>query len=159
MSLGLTGLAVTGAGMVGLLVPGVNAAAGEAVDAGVRILRMRNEFATSASKGLKAVEEGLPYLVAANATRTCAAQGTDRMSFAGTAVAVPWESASEFPALAGDQVPVDGLERAAGDLDEVARALARAAEESEADKRRAWIADCGREGMNMQERAGRLSGI
>lgn len=159
LSLGLTGLAVTGAGMVGLLVPGVNAAAGEAVDAGVRILRMRNEFATSASKGLKAVEEGLPYLVAANATRICAAQGTDRMRFAGTAVAVPWESASEFPALAGDQIPVDGLERAADDLDEVARELARASEESEADKRRAWIADCGREGMNMQERAGRLSGI
>lgn len=159
LSLGLTGLAVTGAGMVGLLVPGVNAAAGEAVDAGVRILRMRNEFAASASKGLKSVEEGLPYLVAANATRTCAAQGTDRMRFSGTAVAVPWESASEFPALSEEQIPVDGLERAAGDLDEAARELTRAAEESEADKRRAWIADCGREGMNMQERAARLSGL
>ena len=159
LSLGLTGLCVTGVGMVGLLVPGANAAAGEAVDAGIRILRTRNEFATSASRGLQAVEGVLPYLIAANASRTCAAQGTERVSFAGTALAVPWESASEFPALSGDQIPVDGLESTAGDLDEVARELAKASERSQADKRRAWIADCGREGMNMQERAARLSGL
>ncbi|MBE6468667.1 MAG: hypothetical protein E7001_01560 [Coriobacteriaceae bacterium] len=159
LSLGLTGLAVTGVGMVGMLVPGVGAAAGEAVDAGIRILKTRNDFATSASRGLGSLEEALPYLVAANGTRVCAAQGTDRARFSGTALAVPWESDSNFPALEGEQIPVDGLEEAAADLEEAARELSRAAEKSEADKRRAWIADCGREGMNMQERAARLSGL
>ena len=158
-SLSLTGLCVTGAGMVGLLVPGMGAAAGEAVRAGVKILDTRNEFAASASKGLQALERALPFLVAANATRTCAALGTDAVGLGGTALAVPSESASEFPAVEEEQVPTEGLEGAAEGLDEAARELQRAAEETEAAKRRAWEADCGGANGNMRERAASLSGL
>lgn len=159
LSLGLTGLAVTGAGMVGLLIPGANAAAGEAVQAGINMLRTRNEFAASASKGLRALEASLPYLVAANATRTCSAQSTDVVAFTGTALATPRDSASDFPALEGEQIETEGLEESAEELDAVADELARAAEETAASREAAWIADCGRDGMNMQERAARLSGL
>lgn len=159
LSLGLTGFTVTGAGLVGLLVPGASAAAAEAVDAGLRILETRNKFAASASRGLKRLEESLPYLIAANASRTCAAQGAGMVSYTGTAIAAPWESASEFPAIDGPAVPTEGLERRADELGEVAADLARAREETAAVKERAWLADCGRAGMNMQERAARLSGI
>ena len=159
LSMGLAGLAMSGAGLVGLLIPGANALAGETIDAGLRMLRTRNEFAVSASRGLERLEGSLPYLVAANAARTCAAQDTESLTYTGTALAVPRESASDFPALAGEQIETGGLETASDALDGIADRLARAAEETAAANEAAWIADCGRDGMNMQERASRLSGI
>ena len=159
LSLGLAGFCVTGVGLVGLLVPGANALAGETVDAGIRILEARNDFATSASEGLQKVEQSLPYLVAANAARTCAAQGTEGIAYTGTAVALPRESASEFPAIGGEGVSTEGLAGAAEELDEVARRLEEAQERTADAKRAAWLADCGRDGRNMQERAASLSGL
>lgn len=159
LTLGLTGFAMAGAGLVGLLVPGANAAAGETLDAAIRVLKARNDFAASASSGLEKLERSLPYLVAANATRACSAQSTERSSYTGTALAVPRESASEFPAAHGEALATDGLEQAAVDLDRAAGELQAAAERTAAAKEAAWLADCGRDGMNMQERAGGLSGI
>ncbi len=159
LSLGLAGFCVTGVGLVGLLVPGANVLAGETVDAGIRILEARNDFATSASEGLQKVEQSLPYLVAANAARTCAAQGTEGIAYTGTAVALPRESASEFPAIEGEGVSTEGLAGAAEELDEVARRLEEAQERTADAKRAAWLADCGRDGRNMQERAASLSGL
>lgn len=159
LSMGLAGFTMAGVGLVGLLVPGAHAAAAKTIDAGVRMIKLRNQFASSASKGLKQLETSLPYLVAANATRTCVAQDTERVSYAGTALADPRTSASEFPALEGDGVATDALEGASGELDQAAQDLAEAAQRTAQAKERAWLADCGREGMNMQERAGKLSGI
>ena len=88
-SLGLPGLAITGTGLVALLIPGARSQGVKAIDAGLRILDMRNDFARSASKGLKTLEASLPYLVAANATRLCAESKTDAMAYTGTALAVP----------------------------------------------------------------------
>lgn len=159
LSLGLTGMAMVGAGLVGTLVPGVSAAAGETVQMGVKLIRERNEFARSASQGLQTLEGAVPYLVAANAARVCEAQSTDAMSVSGTAIASPWESASDFPALAGQQIETGELEEAAASLGDVADELAQASEESAARKEAAWLADCGRDGMNMRERAAALSSI
>lgn len=159
LSMGLAGFTMAGVGLVGLLVPGAHTAAAKTIDAGVRMIKLRNQFASSASKGLKQLEASLPYLVAANATRTCAAQDTERVSYAGTALAVPRTSASEFPALEGDGVATDALEGASGDLDQAAQDLTEASQRTAQAKERAWLADCGQEGMNMQERAGKLSGI
>lgn len=159
LSLGLTGFAMAGAGLVGLLIPGANALAGETLDAAMRVLKTRNDFAASASRGLEKLEGSIPYLVAANATRACAAQASERLTYTGTALAVPRTSDSEFPAAEGDRIETDALEQAAGELDRVAEDLAEAAERTAAAKEAAWIADCGRDGMNMQERAARLSGI
>lgn len=159
LSMGLAGFAMAGTGMVGLLVPGANVAAKETLDAAVRMLKTRNEFAASASRGLEKLEQSLPVLVAAQATRTCNAQDTERIGYSGTALALPGDSASEFPAIDGAQVATDGLEESGDALDEVADELAAAAAETAESREAAWLADCGREGMNMQERAGKLSGI
>ena len=158
-SMGLAGLCVTGVGLVGLLIPGANAAASQTIDTGLRMLDARNDFAASASRGLERLEQALPFLVAANATRTCAAQGTSSTAYTGTALAVPLESASDFPALEGEQISTEGLSERAGALDEAADELAAAAERTAEAKEAAWVADCGRDGANMQERAGRLSSI
>ena len=158
-SLGFAGLAITGTGLVALLVPGARSQGVKAIDAGLRILDMRNDFARSASKGLKTLEASLPYLVAANATRLCAESKTDAMTYTGTALAVPFASASEFPALEGEGVNLEALSEAASDLDKTASELEEASRETAQARKRAWIADCGREGHNMQERASSLTGL
>ncbi len=159
LSLGLAGFTMMGAGMVGLFVPGGQALARETLDTAVRVLDMRNSFASSASSGLKRVEGSLPFLIAANAARTCDAQGSEAVGYRGTAFAVPAASASEFPALEGEGIDTDGLEQACGGLEEAAAELARISEEVSARREEAWLADCGAPGRNMQERAGRLSGV
>ena len=159
LSMGLAGFCVTGAGLVGLLVPGANATAAESIKTGIKMIKTRNEFAASASKGLQRLERSLPYLVAANSASLCAKRGTDSLSFTGVALAVPAASASKFPAAEEEQVPTDALEDAAGSLDEAAQELAKASERTQAAKVAAWLADCGREGMNMQERIARLSDV
>ena len=159
LSLGLAGLVTVGVGLVGLLVPGANAIASETVDAGIRIIEARNDFAESASEGLQTLEESLPYLVAANATRTCSAQDTESITYTGTALAVPSDSASDFPALEGEAIETEELESVAEDLDEAADELVEAQEATADAKEEAWLADCGSDGMNMQERAAALSGI
>ena len=159
LSMGLAGFCVTGTGLVGLLIPGANAIAVETIKTGVKLLETRNKFATSASKGLSKLEKALPYLAAANATRTCSAQGSERIAYTGTALVVPTTSASKFPALEGEGVQTEALETSAEALDGAADELEAASQKTEAEKRRAWIADCGRDGFNMQERAGKLSSI
>lgn len=159
LSLGLAGFCVTGVGLVALLIPGAQAAGEKTVDRGIRILENRNKFAKSASSGLKKLESALPYLVAASSARACAAQCTEDVSYTGVALAVPRESASEFPAIDGEGIDTEALSSAADELDEAASELSRASEETTAARKDAWIADCGRDGRNMQERASKLSGI
>ena len=159
LSLGLTGFVVTGVGLAATLVPGAQAAAGQMVDAGVRIIKMRNEFASSTSRGLKTLEDALPWLVAANGARACSAQSSESVEFSGSAMAVPRESASEFPALEGSEIETEEIEAGADELDQAATDLARANEKAAQKKEAAWLVDCGREGANMQERAASLSGL
>lgn len=159
LSMGLAGFCVTGAGLVGLLIPGVNVTAAESIDTGIKMLKTRNKFAASASKGLQKLERSLPYLVAANSASLCAKRSTDSLSFSGVALAIPETSASKFPATEDDQVPTDALEDAAESLDAAAQELAKAGERTQAAKEAAWLADCGRDGMNMQERIERLSDV
>ena len=158
LSLGLTGFVVTGVGLAATLVPGAQAA-GQMVDAGVRIIKMRNEFASSTSRGLKTLEDALPWLVAANGARACSAQSSESVEFSGSAMAVPRESASEFPALEGSEIETEEIEAGADELDQAATDLARANEKAAQKKEAAWLVDCGREGANMQERAASLSGL
>lgn len=159
LSLGLTGFVMIGVGLAATLVPGAQAAAGQMVDAGVRVIDMRNEFAMSTSRGLKALEDALPWLIAANGARVCEAQSSEHVEFSGSAMAVPRQSASEFPALEGTEIDTGRIEESADELDEAAEELERANEEAARKKEAAWLVDCGREGANMQERAASLAGL
>lgn len=159
LSLGLAGFCLVGVGLVGLLIPGVNAAAKETVDAGIKMLDMRNDFAQSASRGLQKLEESLPYLVAANSLKVCLEQCGESTRYTGAALVVPQESASVFSAIESDAFDVTKLQETSDSLDTAADDLAAAAEERARKNEAAWLADCGRDGMNMQERAARLSGL
>lgn len=159
LSLGLAGLSMVGVGSIGVFAPGVQEAAVKTLDTGIDLLKLRNDFAESASRGLQKLEASLPFLVAANATRICSAQGFGSLRYTGSALAVPSSSGSTFPALEDAQIDVSGMEGASEDLESAAERLSRAAEESARKKEGAWLADCGKDGRNMQERAARLSGL
>ncbi len=143
LSLGLAGFATIGTGLVAILIPGAELAAGDMVDTGIEIIKTRNKFAKSASKGLQKIETALPYLVAARATQAVSAQDTEGATYTGTALAVPRTSESDFVALEGSEISTDVIKDTSKDLERVADELQKASEETAKAKERAWLADCG----------------
>lgn len=143
LSLGLAGFATIGTGLVAILIPGAELAAGDMVDTGIEIIKTRNKFAKSASKGLQKIETALPYLVAARATQAVSAQDTEGATYTGTALAVPRTSESDFVALEGSEISTDVIKDISKDLERAADELQKASEETAKAKERAWLADCG----------------
>lgn len=143
LSLGLAGFATIGTGLVAILIPGAELAAGDMVDTGIEIIKTRNMFAKSASKGLQKIETALPYLVAARATQAVSAQDTEGATYTGTALAVPRTSESDFVALEGSEISTDVIKDTSKDLERAADELQKASEETAKAKERAWLADCG----------------
>lgn len=143
LSLGLAGFATIGTGLVAILIPGAELAAGDMVDTGIEIIKTRNKFAKSASKGLQKIEMALPYLVAARATQAVSAQDTEGATYTGTAFAVPRTSESDFVALEGSEISTDVIKDTSKDLERAADELQKASEETAKAKERAWLADCG----------------
>ena len=143
LSLGLAGFATIGTGLVAILIPGAELAAGDMVDTGIEIIKTRNKFAKSASKGLQKIETALPYLVAARATQAVSAQDTEGATYTGTALAVPRTSESDFVALEGSEISTDVIKDTSKDLECAADELQKASEETAKAKERAWLADCG----------------
>lgn len=143
LSLGLAGFATIGTGLVAILIPGAELAAGDMVDTGIEIIKTRNKFAKSASKGLQKIETALPYLVAARATQAVSAQETEGATYTGTALAVPRTSESDFVALEGSEISTDAIKDTSKDLERAADELQKASEETAKAKERAWLADCG----------------
>lgn len=143
LSLGLAGFATIGTGLVAILIPGAELAAGDMVDTGIEIIKTRNKFAKSASEGLQKIETALPYLVAARATQAVSAQETEGATYTGTALAVPRTSESDFAALEGSEISTDAIKDTSKDLERAADELQKASEETAKAKERAWLADCG----------------
>lgn len=143
LSLGLAGFATIGTGLVAILIPGAELAAGDMVDTGIEIIKTRNKFAKSASKGLQKIETALPYLVAARATQAVSAQDTEGATYTGTSLAVPRTSESDFVALEGSEISTDVIKDTSKDLERAADELQKASEETAKAKERAWLADCG----------------
>lgn len=166
LSLGLAGFATIGTGLVAVLIPGAELAAGDMVDTGIKIIKTRNKFAKSASKGLQKIETALPYLVAARAMQAVSAQDANSVTYTGTALAVPRTSESDFVALEGSEISTDAIEDTSKDLERAAEELQEASEDTAKAKERAWLADCGRSDRDsvgscscMWERAKRLAGL
>ena len=166
LSLGLAGFATIGTGLVAILIPGAELAAGDMVDTGIEIIKTRNKFAKSASEGLQKLETALPYLVAARATQAVSAQDTDSVTYTGTALAVPRTSESDFVALKGSEISTDAIKDTSEDLERAAEELQKASEETAKAKERAWLADCGGSDESaigkyscMWERAGSLANL
>ena len=163
LSLTLTGVAVTGVGIVATCVPPIAALGAKLIETGRAVLSARDSFATKASEALNKVQRALPYLCAAEAVTVLRANsgGVSGAEYVGFAVLLPAE---------GEEVRIGSEGAADGALDEVARqqeGLAdvavraeEAAEEAQRQKAAGFAADCGNNpGYCMYERASSLAGL
>ena len=158
LTLGLAGLVTLAGGLVTSAVPGLSVAGAETVKAGVNILDARTKFATSAAKGLRAVEKTLPLAIAVRSFSVVEANDGEKINYTGCAVPFPQESESDFSALEID-VSSDEIEGVASKLQEASDKAKEAQDKADAAKLRGWLADCGGEPMNMRERADTVASL
>lgn len=163
LSLSLTGLAVCGLGIAALCTPATAELSKALLDAGKKLIQVRDSFAMRASKALEKLQEALPYFSAACAASVAAANDGDSSGacYLGCAILIPAE---------GERIEVDAGEKAkelaedteenADEIREDAKQAEEAAQEAEECKLRAFMHDCGdNPDYCMYERASRLAGL
>lgn len=158
LSLGLTGFAVMGAGLVAAAIPGKQGMSDELLRRGSELLDARNRFACNAAKGLRDLEGMLPGIVASRSWSCSRANSSGGLAYRGVAMPYPMASQSDYSAL------LRGVEGA--DVLDAARRLQEATRESEEARRRAdescaraWTADCVDAPRCMLSRARDLAGL
>lgn len=161
VSLSLLGLTVYATSAVAAFIPGGQAAAAEIAQAGSKVMQARNRFAESAIKGLEVAQKALPAACAARAAQVIQENAkASGVSYVGFALASPFEGASiDIPDNAKVDEAVLEIEAKESSVQETTQRQQEAQRQEDEAKRRAWLADCGSEGMNMYERAKRLSNI
>ena len=160
LSLGLVGMLVLAIGLVLSAIPFVNVAGPPVMEAGLTVLETRASFAQSAARGLKKVEEAVPYVVAANSLLAIRANAGANGSYVGVAVPYPLEGASDFGLLSYDDAAKKAAEaKEQGDeVDAHATVLGEAQQKANDALARGWAADCGND-PSMRERASALAGL
>ena len=158
LTMGMAGMVTLGAGLVVSAVPGMAAAGAQTVNAATRVLEARQRFATSAARGLTALESTLPLAIAARSAAVARANSSGEADYSGCAIPFPRQSQTDFSGLDAE-VGTQGVTEAAERLQEASE-RARQAKEAAVDAfEEGWLADCGQEPMSMRERAGALAGL
>lgn len=158
LTLGLAGMVTLGVGLVVSAVPGLGAAGASTVKAGVKVLDARQRFATSAAKGLRAIERTLPYAIVVRSWAVANANETETIGYVGCAIPFPQKSETDFSALE-KEVETDEMVEVSEELQEKSEEAREAKERADEAKREGWLADCGDSPRNMRERAGSLAAL
>lgn len=158
LTLGIAGMVTMGVGLVVSAVPGLAAAGASTVKAGIKVLDARRRFATSAAKGLRAIERTLPLAIVTRSYAVANANETDTIGYVGCAVPFPQTSETDFSALEAE-VDSEELVEVSDELQEASEEAREAKERSDEARRKGWLADCGGEPRSMRERAGSLAGL
>lgn len=158
LSMGIAGMVTMGVGLVASAVPGLSGAGAATTKAASGVLDARQRFATTAARGLRAIEGTLPLAIVARSAAVVDANDEGGLDYTGCAVPFPQVSETDFSALDKE---VDGgeMEGHAEDLREASDRAKAAQDAADAAEYEGWLADCGNEPRNMQERAGRLAGL
>ncbi|WP_322354679.1 hypothetical protein [Paratractidigestivibacter sp.] len=159
LSMGLTGIVVTGAGFVASCVPPLAAAGAKLTASGAQILDARRDFAKSAASGLQKLESALPAIVVANSASCVLANSEEGLGYGGCAVPYPQKSQSDFSALDADvdDSAAEGLAEQMRSLAAEEKAAKKAADDA---KDRGWRADCGNNpSYCMYQRTSTLAGL
>ncbi|SEO97801.1 hypothetical protein [Denitrobacterium detoxificans] len=161
LSLTLTSVAASGAGLVALCVPGAQEVGSKLIEVGEKVIRARDSFADQAAQGLSAIQEILPFLAAAQAMGVARANSHgEHANYLAVAVLLPQQGYEVTPgADFADEVMeyIGGQEEG---IKENARKAEEAARKANESKERAFQADCGAApGYCMQERADSLAGL
>ena len=163
LSLSLTGLAVTGLGVVALCTPVTAELSDALIEAGKRIISARNAFAERSSKALEKLQEALPYFSAACAASVAVANNVDSSgaNYLGCALLVPFKGESiDIDAGKKAEELSEDVEGEADEIRENANRAEEAAQEAEECKLRAFMRDCGdNPDYCMYERASHLAGL
>lgn len=163
LSLTLTGVVVTGIGIVALCVPPTAALGSQLVEAGKKVLSARDAFVEKANSALEKVQRALPYLSAAEALSVARANsgGVGEANYVAFAVLLPESGeAAEIAGAGNADAAVDAVEAEEDGLAEAARQAEEAAQEANAQKEAGFMADCGSNpGYCMYERASSLAGM
>ncbi len=160
LSFGLVGMLTFAIGLVLSALPVVDAAAPPVLSAAQSVLEARARLAESGARGLRTLEEALPYLVAANSFLTVRANGAQGASYVGIAVPYPLEGESDFGQLDADDIAdhVQDLKERGEKIDELSELAAEQKTLADDALERGWRADCG-DNPCMRERAGALAGL
>lgn len=161
LSMSLLGLSVFAVSAVAAFIPGAQSVALDIADVGTKILKARDRFADSATRGLTTAQKALPALCAVRSAEVVQANAqASGLPYVGVAITSPMSGADI--SFADDTGVEDAAREIQSREDEIQEESVRqnaAQEREDAAKRRAWLADCGNEGMSMFERAESLSGI
>lgn len=163
LSLSLSGITACGLGIAALCTPPTATLSKGLIDAGVKMLRARDQFADRARKALDKLQEALPFFSAACAAAVAQANNADSAGsrYLGIALLVPDEAEStslETGNAAGDLV--DDIEEDADEIREKAKEAEEAAKEANDAKKKAFMRDCGdNPDYCMYERASHLAGL
>lgn len=158
LSLGITGVVVSAAGLVLAAVPGLSAAGLEVGRAGGRILQARQRFSQRAADGLSKLEGTLPLIVVANSASCVDANSGDGIGYVGCAVPFPLSSQTRF-AVDGAEVDPDVLDEETRRMGEASDRAKAAADEADGALEAGWMADCGDRPYCLYQRAQTLAGL
>lgn len=163
LTMSLTGLVLTGAGIVALCVPAAATAGDALLSAARHVLDARNRFGDEATRVLDELQRLLPFLAAARAAGVAQANNASSTGaeYLGVAVLVP--GTGESLSLAADDGASELADEArsrSDDIKEDARRAEEAAHEAAEAKQRGFEADCGRAPEPcMAQRASALAGL
>ena len=162
LSLSLTGIIVMGVGIAAMCTPLTAKVGTTFIDAGKRVLKARDQFATHASAGLDRLQKALPFLAAVAANRVAHANATPAgRRYLGFAIALPGqgEQVAAGKTGASDEL-IDTVDKASDSLRKAAEDAEDAAKKAKQSKERAYRADCGASPARcMYERAAALSDL
>ena len=157
----MLGLTVYAVAAVAAFIPGGGGVAAELAQVGSKILQFRDKMAKSAVEGLEQAQKALPALAAARASACIQANATaSGIEYAGTAVTFPLDGVEvKLPDDAQAEQAAASIESQQEDIQQKSMERQQAQERLNSAKERAWLADCGSSGMDMQERAAHLAGL
>lgn len=161
LSFSLLGLTIYAVSAVAAFIPGAQDAATEIAALGSKVLQARDTFVDSAIRGLQAAQKALPAVCAIRAAQVVGANAdASGIPYAGIAIASPLQGVEiSIPDNTKVEETTREIEAREPQIQEASMRQKEAQEREDAAKERAWLADCGNEGMSMFERAGKLSTI
>jgi hypothetical protein len=161
LSFSLLTLTVYAVCAVAAFIPGAQGAAAKLADFGSKTMKLRSKFAKTAEKGLSALQEALPLLCAARATECIQANAkASGIDYKGSAITLPLQGCEiKLTPSKKLEEACQTIEDDQGEIEENSSEYQEAQASLNEAKKKAWLADCGAQGMSMRERAGHLANL
>ena len=163
LSLTLTSLVTTSLGIAAACTPATATASTKLIDAGKKIVDVRNKFSDRATKALNKLQQALPFYAAACSAAIAQANNatTAGANYLGTGILIPTKGEElEVTSNEKEEELMDDVDEKTDDVREDAKKAEEAAKEANKHKQTAFDHDCGDYPKHcMYERARKLAGM